>query len=274
MAAVVPDVAVSPVSADTWSAQLAERWNVGRSQNGGVLLSAVSVALAESTGQPDPFAVTGYYLRPTEATGAVVRTTLVKRGRTYSTALGQLWQADRERLQVAGSFGDLTRRNGEAPISYAEPPSAPRPDACQDLFQILAAGPAGEKALTRSLQNFEIRVDPRRGWGSDETGRPSLSGWMRFRNADTVSAAMLIAAADGFPPTVMSKMQVGWLPTVELTVHLFGLPVPDEPWLQASLRTCTVAAGLLDEDGELWDVSGRLVARFRQLAMILPGARD
>ena len=273
MAAVVPDVAVSPVAANAWSARFAERWNVGRNQNGGVLLSAVSVALAACAGQPHPIAVTGYYLRPTEAGDAVVRTALVKQGRTYSTAAGQLWQDDRERLQVTGCFGDLARRPGEEPVPYAEPPSAPRPEACHDLFQILAAGPAGVKALTRSLQNFEIRVDPSCGWGADQAGRPSLSGWVRFRDADTVSASMLIAAADGFPPTVMSGMQIRWLPTVELTVHLFGLPVPDEPWLQASLRTCTVASGLLDEDGELWDASGRLVARFRQLAMILPRGR-
>lgn len=270
MTVVIPGVTMSTVAASTWKAELAERWNVGRSQNGGVLLSTVSAALAESTGQPHPLAVTGHYLRPTEAADAVVRTTLVKQGRTYSTAIGQLWQADRERLQVSGSFGDLSRHAGEQGALYAEPPSIPPPGDCEDLFQILEAGPAGSRALTRSLRNFEIRVDPRSGWGADQSGYPSLSGWVRFRDADTITAAMLVAVSDGFPPTVMSCMRIGWLPTVELTVHVFGLPIPDEPWLQASLRTCGVAGGLLDEDGELWDASGRLVARFRQLAMILP----
>ena len=270
MTVVLPGLAISPVADNAWQAQLAERWNVGRSQNGGVLLSAVGAALAESTRQPHPLTVTGHYLRPAEAADAVVSATLVKQGRTYSTAIGQLLQAGRERLQVSGSFGDLARRAGEQGALYAEPPSVPPPGDCEDLFEILTAGPAGSKALTRSLRNFEIRVDPRSGWGADPSGRPSLSGWVRFRDADTITAAMLVAASDGFPPSVMSCRQIGWLPTVELTVHLFGLPVPDEPWLQASIRTCGVAGGLLDEDGEFWDASGRLVARFRQLAMILP----
>ncbi len=260
---------MSPVAENEWSARLSDRWNIGRNQNGGVLLAAASTAAAASAGQPHPLAVTGHYLRPAEAADAFVRTKLIKRGRTYSTAAGQLRQHDRERLQMTGSFGDLTGRR-DTPVSYAEPPPAPRPQACPDLFQILAAGPAGEKALTPSLRNFEIRVDPSDGWGPDRAGRPALSGWVRFRDADTVTAAMLIAAADGFPPTVLSHRRIGWLPTVELTVHLFGLPVPDEPWLQASLHTCAVSGGLLDEDGELWDASGRLVARFRQLAMIMP----
>jgi acyl-CoA thioesterase len=270
MAEVLPGVGVSPEADGSWRAQLVQQWNVGRSQNGGVLLSVVSAALAELTGQPHPLAVTGHFLRPAEAADAVVRTELVKPGRTYSTATGQLWQDERARLQVTGSFGDLAGRAGEASASYAGPPSIPRPQDCDDLFPILTAGPAGERALNRALRNLEIRVDPRAGWGPDQSGRPSLSGWIRFREADTITTAMLVALADGFPPTVMSGMTIGWLPTVELSVHVFGLPVPDEPWLQASLRTSGISGGLLDEDGELWDASGRLVARFRQLAMIVP----
>jgi acyl-CoA thioesterase len=268
--AVVPGVAVSPVAENEWTAGLTDRWNIGRNQNGGVLLAAVSTAAAASAGRAHPLAVTGHYLRPAEATDALVRTGLVRAGRAYSTATGELWQHDRERLRLTGSFGDLTGTRRDGPVTYAEPPPLPQPRACRDLFEILAAGPAGEKAVTRSLRNFEIRVDPCDGWGPDQAGRPSLSGWIRFRDADTVTAAMLIAAADGFPPTLLSRQRIGWLPTVELTVHLFGLPVPDEPWLRASLRTCAVSDGLLDEDGELWDASGRLVARFRQLALILP----
>jgi hypothetical protein len=81
---------------------------------------------------------------------------------------------------------------------------------------------------------------------------------------------MLLAAADGFPPSLLGRAEMGWLPTIELTVHVFGAPPADEPWLRAVLRTRSVVGGLLDEDGELWDASGALVARFRQLAMLIP----
>ena len=199
----------------------------------------------------------------------MIRASVVKSGRTSATGLGELAQDGRERLRVTGTFGDLAGR-GEGPASYAEPPPLPSPEACQDLFDVLRRGPAGEKALTRSLRNFEIRVDPDTGWGPDGRGRPSLSGWIRYRDADTVTAPMIIAATDGFPPTLMSHSRLGWLPTLELTVHLFGLPRPGEPWLRASLRTCAVSGGLLDEDGEFWDAAGRLIARFRQLALLLP----
>src|ERR1700760_4790956 len=113
MTEVVPGVAVSPQADGSWQARLAQRWNIGRNQNGGVLLAVVSAALAESAGYPHPLTVTGHYLRPGEAGAAAVRPELVKPGRSYSTAAGQLWQGDRERLRVTGSFGDLAGQAGE-----------------------------------------------------------------------------------------------------------------------------------------------------------------
>jgi hypothetical protein len=51
---------------------------------------------------------------------------------------------------------------------------------------------------------------------------------------------------------------------------VLGEPPAGEPWLRAELHTRSIVGGLLDEDGELWDATGRLVARFRQLALLLP----
>src|SRR5687768_4441165 len=99
----------SPFDADTTpagdgSVELAERWNVGRNQNGGVLLATVARALAAVACQPDPFAVTGHYLGAATSGPASVRAAVVKPGRTYATATGELWQEDRERVRVLGSF--------------------------------------------------------------------------------------------------------------------------------------------------------------------------
>lgn len=256
-----------------WNASLSERWNVGRNQNGGVLLATAAVAMAEVVGQPHPFAVTGHYLAAATAGPAVVTASAVKPGRAYATATGELWQDERERVRAVGAFGDLARRMAEGPSPYPAPaPALPGPERCTDLFDILREGPAGERAITRSLRNFEIRV-PDGGWGGGGD-RPSLRGWVRFRDEETVSANMLLAMADGFPPSLVGHVEIGWLPTVELTVHVVGVPPADEPWLQVDLNTRSVVGGLVDEDGELWDAGGRLVARFRQLALLIPPDPD
>lgn len=267
------DLAATPVegAAGEWTVDLAERWNVGRNQNGGVLLATASARLAEVVGQPHPFAVTGHYLGAASAGPAAVRASIVKPGRTYATATGELWQDERERVRVVGAYGDLDVRaaEGASPITPA-PPALPPPERCDDLFDVLTAS-VGERALTRSLRNFELRVDPEGGWGAAaEPSTPRFRGWARFRAEETVTPPMLLALADGFPPTILGHTDIGWLPTIELTVHVFGAPPVDEPWLRAELHTRSIVGGLLDEDGELWDASGRLVARFRQLALLLP----
>jgi acyl-coenzyme A thioesterase PaaI-like protein len=266
---VLPEVTIEPAGAGTWDASLPQRWNVGRNQNGGVLLAAASSALSAAAEQPHALSVTGHYLRAAGAGRATVRTTMARRGRTASTGVAEVEQDGTERMRMIGTFGDLAARDrSRTPVAAVAPP-IPGPDDCADLFDLLAASPQGQRTLTRSLRNFAIRVDPGRGWGPDGDGHPALSGWIRLGGEETVGAQMLPGIADGFPPTLLSQAELGWLPTLELTVHVFAVPVADEPWLRAELRTRTVTGGLVDEDGELWDASGQLVARFRQLCLLL-----
>jgi acyl-CoA thioesterase len=43
---------------------------------------------------------------------------------------------------------------------------------------------------------------------------------------------------------------------------------PADGWLRCQFTTRFVSGGLLEEDGEIWDESGRLVALSRQLALV------
>jgi hypothetical protein len=61
-------------------------------------------------------------------------------------------------------------------------------------------------------------------------------------------------------------MPPGWVPTVELTVHVRAVPTPGP--LRCVFRTRFVHGGMFEEDGEVWDSSGTLVALSRQLALL------
>lgn len=63
-----------------------------------------------------------------------------------------------------------------------------------------------------------------------------------------------------------ADLPVAWTPTVELTAHIRGIPVPG--WLRCAFTTRFVSGGYLEEDGEVWDLSGRLIAQSRQLALV------
>jgi len=56
------------------------------------------------------------------------------------------------------------------------------------------------------------------------------------------------------------------VPTVELTVHVRGIPAPGP--LQCRFSTRFVQGDSFEEDGEVWDSAGRLVALSRQLALL------
>ena len=70
------------------------------------------------------------------------------------------------------------------------------------------------------------------------------------------------------PPALYEAMgrQGVHTPTVQLTTHLFARPAPG--WIRATFRTRLMANGFLDQDGDLFDEAGTLVATTRQLGLI------
>jgi len=46
---------------------------------------------------------------------------------------------------------------------------------------------------------------------------------------------------------------------------------PAPGWLACAFTTRFVTGGFLEEDGEVWDATGRLVAQSRQLALVPRG---
>ena len=73
---------------------------------------------------------------------------------------------------------------------------------------------------------------------------------------------MLVDAA---APAVMELGVAGSL-TAELTVHLRARPAPG--WLACRVETRHVVEGFHEEDFEIWDSEGNLVAQARQLALL------
>jgi acyl-coenzyme A thioesterase PaaI-like protein len=258
--------------AGAFAAELHAGWLVGNAVNGGLLMAlagqALSVELSRHGGHPDPFAVSAYYLSAATPGPATVRTDVLRTGRTVSTGQVSLHQpgadgADLERMRVLATYGDLDSVAHEVRTT-AVPPELPPPERC------VRAADAPPTFLRHAalLDRLDLRLDPATaGWAA---GRPSglgqIRGWLRLADGRGPDPMMLLLACDALPPVAFDLGLSGWTPTLELTVHVRARPAPG--WLRIGLTTRNLAGGFLEEDAEVWDSGGRLVAQSRQLARV------
>ena len=95
-----------------------------------------------------------------------------------------------------------------------------------------------------------------------------MRGWFRLRDDEPIDTFALLLAVDGFPPAIFNANHPpAWTPTVELTTHVRAVPVKDG-WLACTFTSRFITGGFLEEDGEVWDATGRLIAQSRQLALL------
>ena len=246
-----------------WMCELSGAWNIGEAANGGYGLSPVLRALGSLTVHPDPLSVTTNFLRPIqgETTGVIVGG-LIREGRTTSVLRGTMSQAGTERLTVLATFGDLSESVGPGPDLTPDRPSLPSPEECVDR-----AGLEQGVGLP-ILDRLDVRIDPATATpgGSHEA---VVQGWIRFADGSDPAVGALPLFADAFPPSLFALLgRVGWVPTIELTVHPRRRPAAG--WVQARLECDDLTGGRMIESGSLWDSEGRLVARSRQLGLLRP----
>lgn len=255
-------VAVRPAGDGAFAADLAAGWKVGGGLNGGYLLSVIGNALrAANPTKPDPISVSAYYLSASVAGPATVRTRTVREGRSTTTVAADLEQDGESRITVLATYGDLTRLPGEVSTTAGHPDLPPL-EQCVDS----RLAPAELRATAPVMDRFEMHFDPACvGWTTgDPSGRGMLQAWFRLNDGRDPDPVSLLTVVDALPPVTFDLGRMGWAPTMELTAHVRAVPAPG--WLAVRHQTRNVAGGMFEEDCEVWDSAGRLVAQARQLA--------
>ncbi|WP_406409111.1 thioesterase family protein [Streptomyces halstedii] len=260
------DTAVTLRGEGVYDAELSAGWTIIQAVNGGYLLAMLGRALSDALPHSDPFSVSAHYLTASAPGPAVIRTQTVRTGRTLSTGQASLFQyaedgTEVERIRVLATYGDLDGLTDEVRTS-AEPPAIPPREDCLGPSD----GPApipGSSAITERL---DIKLDPATvGWAvGAPSGRGEMRGWFGLADGRDPDPFSLLLAVDALPPTAFELGLKGWTPTIELTTHIRCRPAPGP--LRVSITTRNLAGGFLEEDADVWDSAGRLVAQSRQLA--------
>jgi acyl-CoA thioesterase len=256
-------IAIERSADGSYAAQLSAGWVVGGGVNGGYLLAVIGNALRASLpGKPDPIAVSAYYLSAAAPGPATISVGVRRDGASLATAAADLRQGDDSRITALATYGDLDRLPEDVETTATEPDLPP----LEECWGMDLAPPGFRAAAPPLLGRFDLRFDPATtGWA---VGRPSgrglIQGWFRLNDQREPDPLALLLAVDAMPPVTFELGRMGWAPTLELTVHVRAHPAPG--WLRLRHETRNLAGGMFEEDCEVWDSTGRLVAQSRQLA--------
>lgn len=244
---------------NVWDAEIHDGWDIQGNANGGYLLAIAARAMGDAVDRP-PVTITCQYLRPGRPGPVEIEVDVVRAGRRFATVRSTMSGVDGPIITLLGTFGEAAQ-GGPALDTFIEPIDVPPFEAC-------VPRPSSAE-LPGMIRNLDARLHPDDvGYHvGSPSGVPEMRGWFGFADGAPIDVYGVLLAADAFaPPIFNTSLPVGWVPTVELTVHVRGEPAPGH--LCGRFRSILVQDGLLDEEGVLVDSTGRIVAQSRQLALL------
>ena len=243
-----------------YAGQLDPAWQIAGKPNGGYLLSVLGrAALAQvGAGYPHPLVASANYVAPPEPGPVELTVRVLRLGRRTAQTRVSLATAAGLCVEALVTCGQL---DPAEPFFDGVPPAElPPEDACPRLP---VEGPGFQVPLMGVLAE---RLDPATmGWAVGKpSGRGELRGWVRFDDGREPDPLSLLTVVDALPPATFDLGVTGWVPTLELSCHVRAVPAPGA--LVVRQRARHVAGGRVDEECDVWDSAGRLVATGHQLA--------
>jgi hypothetical protein len=242
----------------SYDVDLDASWSIGDKPHGGYLLSTMA-GLALDEDHPHPMAVSAHYVSSPDAGPATIEVERLRTGRSVASSRIRLAQ-DAIRVEALMTAG---RYSPEADVFWSVG-SAPELPPLDDCPRAPAERPDGFRI--GQLDHVELRIDPATAmWAvGAPAGQAEVRAYLRRDDGNDPALLDLLVFADALPPVTFDLGLMGWVPTLELTVLIRALPAPG--WVTAVQRARLLQGGWLDEECELWDSEGRLVAQARQLA--------
>lgn len=250
----------TPQGNGVYDTPVEDRWDINGNANGGYLLALVANAMRAESGRAHPVSISMHYLSPAPAGPATTTCEVVKAGRRLSTVVASMSRDGRDIVRSIGTFGDVDASIGAQSNTLVKPQMVPYEDCPKR-----PDNPEMPLGLTSRL---DMRLHPEDVGFSTNTpnGIARVRGYFAFKDGRPVDTLALLLAADAFPPVTFNLFGMkGWVPTVEFTVHVRGVPV--EGPIICQFTSSLTQGGFWEEDGVMWDSAGTVVAMSRQLAL-------
>ncbi len=258
------DISVTRLAGNEFSVEISDAWQINVGPNGGYIAAILLNATKQLVQDKQTRKFSCHFLSASAPGPASVDVTLEKTGRTLTTAITKLVQRNRTIAISVATFA-----NSQAALTFNEiaMPLVPRPDEVP-AGHVMAPGVL-HYAPFRSQYEQRLAIGP---IPAEADGTTQVGGWTRFRTPRVVDDLALLAISDSWFPSMHAKTDAPvHAPTIDHTVHFLN-PMPTShpgDFVLVAFETKIAADGFLIEDGLIWSESGTLLARCRQLAIIL-----
>lgn len=270
------DSAIREVSAAEaerrFAGEVSPDWRAGRGPHGGYIAAMLMRALVASVTDSEraPRSVTIHYARAPVPGPVSIATVLEREGRSLSTLSARMEQEGKLIALVLSAFSRAWGgpEYAEAPLPDVAPPDD---DRSTGRFVRYGAPPFTEHVV----------LQPRIGRPFSGEDEPmEIGGWIGLAEPAALDAPTVAFFADALIPAPFTRTRAAApAPTIDLTVH-FAVPLPlahdADPRELCFARTHTrvIHEGFFVEDGTIWARDGTLLAKSRQLAIMLNATMD
>ena len=257
------------VSENIFSFTPDSRYFVGNTPHGGYLLALMNKALSSVLTHPNSINSNVYYLDRTEPKPAELHVEVIRTSRGSSMGQVRLMQNGKLTCLFSALCSDFQYMKGHSGLETPLPEimnSVP-----ENQFKVMNYENFKAGSTPSFIQQLEMSVHPDHAWWdrdiSMDVAEARCSAFLELKGgaADTFVLSYL---ADILPPVVQNKYgSLGWVPTLTLTCNIRQLPKTNRLVIDGLARDIT--NGYFEQDSNIWDMDGNLVATSRQLAKIL-----
>ena len=245
------------------------KYFVGNTPHGGYLLALMNKAMTEVLPHPSAINSNIYYLDRTEPEPAELHIEILRTSRGSSMGQVKLIQNNKITCLYSSLCSDFQYMKGHSGLETPMPEIINSVE--QDDFKVMNYENFKLGSTPSFIQQLNMSVHPDHAWWdreiSTDAAEARCSAYLELQGgvADTFILSYL---ADILPPVVQNKYgPLGWVPTLTLTCNIRQLPKTNLLFIDGIAKD--ISNGYFEQDCNIWDMSGNLVATSRQLAKIL-----
>ncbi len=256
------DMQVKPLSNGLVSGEVSDGFLVNGVPNGGYMMALLTQALQTQSKNQSVVNISTNFFRPNKIKEIVFAPEIMANSSQFERYSVKAMQDGKETMRAMVTLmqdyplGQQTRYE-------IEPKTILPREKCQRMLAFPGYS---------IFKNVHVLMQPESlGWiQGSPSHRSEHRGWLRLADERPWDVQSILLAADAFPPPVLAtEGMVAWVPTIEMSVQI--RKIPSSRWLRCVFYSNYITDGLVEEDGEIWDDEGNLVAISRQLAQFKKG---